>query len=812
MHYNRFQQWMNLSALLKYGFLVAGILTYLPLTAFEWMLGHGVVGGIFIELGNFEVYLTSLALAGAWWSLMFTEGLIVDGVEARLKSNGTVSSRDHHTDYLPKRAKGFFGFPVSLDQFIVYTALGVSGISIIVWKADSVFWAGLSSVAGILTAYIFMLILCLPAVARYPGDPPLPFFWKNGDREEKLDQGKKFEQYKFFALSNFLLLLLVLGIVMLLFSPSIGLWKKYEAWEPPAAAYLLVMFMLLIWIIGALKFYLSPVRISPLAAVIVFMILSYNIWGVDHYYVVEVVKPKKVVDSKKDGGKLLPHEVVIVEENKAKPDKKGTKKNLVIVTASGGGIWAAGWLAQGLKSLINARPELKDEIRLLSGISGGAVATAFYVDGMLRYANKRPKPSPKRCQRKNKLSVQSNLDLILHRVFENAVCSSLSVTGYGFAYLDFWRFVTGGILPRSRNDRGTLLEEKWARTAAGMWVERKDHYKLLELREHIKNGLIPAFILGATVNETGRRVMITPIDFSKSEPNKENKPGKARGDTLWEYLRLVAKKDDKGKKGNAKCTDPKKCSLQELLESGTKVPDMSLWTAARLSATFSYVSPSARMELWAPKEQKRERPNPKQKKGKRRAHHIIDGGYYDNYGVTSALDWLDLVLHERVNGKLKNAFDRVLIIELRSSPEKEPGEVEPSQGWKSALLGPVAGILSIRDAAAKTRNEIDVVRFMSSWENRFKKKGDHVCFKRLVFQPKSKDKDGKENRVPLSWHLTSRQIDRLEDEWNRALVYEIDNQQKNKIKDMNDFLKPDCKTEEKKEKGKEAQAGGTSKK
>ena len=65
--------------------------------------------------------------------------------------------------------------------------------------------------------------------------------------------------------------------------------------------------------------------------------------------------------------------------------------------------------------------------------------------------------------------------------------------------------------------------------------------------------------------------------------------------------------------------------LLEDLYDGHSV-DIALVSAARLSATFPIVSPSARAAGSWPK---------------RYRYHFVDGGYYDNYGMSTLLEWLD---------------------------------------------------------------------------------------------------------------------------------------------------------------------------
>ena len=242
------------------------------------------------------------------------------------------------------------------------------------------------------------------------------------------------------------------------------------------------------------------------------------------------------------------------------------------------------------------------------------------------------------------------------------------------------------------------------------------------MRSAILNHTIPAPIFGATlIWSRGRRVIVTPIDFPRETTRH-------RGDTLSEFL----------------------------LDG--EEADVSLWTAARLSATFAFVSPAARAELRPP-------PDGPAIPPRHQAHHAIDGGYYDNFGVTSALDWLEPVLKARENRQLGLDFDRVLVIQLRAFRRTAPRDVRPQTGAVAALLGPLIGLAAIRDGAAISRNDIELVRFASAWKKRMravagKGPGERpfdICLATL--QP------GPGAEGPLSWHLSTEDKKRLEGSW-----------------------------------------------
>jgi len=207
--------------------------------------------------------------------------------------------------------------------------------------------------------------------------------------------------------------------------------------------------------------------------------------------------------------------------------------------------------------------------------------------------------------------------------------------------------------------------------------------------------------------EAGQRLMITPITFA---------PG-IRAPTLQEFLFGTV--------------------------AATPEPDVDLWTAARLSATFTYISPPARSWLDARSTQK---------------EHLIDGGYYDNYGVTSALDWLTPVLWAQKNGDARLRFKRVLIVELSGFAEPDPEFVKPADGLTTTLFGPtLTAFLALREGIATSRNRIDLDHFKRSWNEALR---GQVQIETVKFQPGPNRRPG-----PLSWHLSSTEIESLKNEW-----------------------------------------------
>lgn len=758
MRFRRFQQTMNLIAALKYEIALAALLVYAPFTAFEPAPGSRMLGGLFQELGFHETAWAVLFLLTASWSLMFICGLLVEGKAARWRE---IAGRgggglepvpgDEDRAYFPPFASRVFRVPVTWRHVAWYAAAAAGpGALVMVWFAGpvpemlvSAAGAGLAALA----AFFILLVLCLPVQLADGGYSPVPgnpvsaflarylgflspvflglrravsFAVKTVGMTYVLDpKSRLIDLDHFFSLTNVAGLLALLFFFGNVFQPPVPF--ELDAVNPPSVVYVFILVTLLIWTIGAMQFHFSRIRFSPVAVLLVLMGAGYMIGDVDHFYHVDRTPVKEAGFEP-----LTPVEA-------ARNSLGG--ENLVVVATSGGGIRAAGWTAKVLANLTEGRPGLVNEIRFISAVSGGAVGAAYYLHGMRSWKD------PDEARMKAYGGGRVGLNGVLSEVFANSVASSLSSVSYGVVFLDFWRLVTGGILPLNRFDRGMMLEDQWeytANTSAGS-EEHGDgefltsaHYmdevggdRLIDFVSAIREGRLPAPLLSVTNMETGRRIMITPLTFG---------PGKIpRAPTLDEYLFGGGGDPDRPPEHRA---------------------DIGLWTAARMSATFAYVTPAARAAIHS-------NGGGIVKSEPEQMQHLIDGGYYDNYGIASAMDCLEPVFRARLDPSSRLRFNNVMLVEIRSSYPVPPAEIPPQSGYKTALLGPLLGLSSIQDGAAVSRNRIEFARFAETWRDRFGNAGLDIRIENTVFHPPENSFE------PLSWHLTSRQIEEIDGWWTR---------------------------------------------
>ena len=273
----------------------------------------------------------------------------------------------------------------------------------------------------------------------------------------------------------------------------------------------------------------------------------------------------------------------------------------------------------------------------------------------------------------------------LRAVRFNAKRSSLSAVGWGLAYPDLVRTfpVLGSVVVPQTFDRGWSLENSWA---TGWREKGLKTPTIKEWREDARNGLRPAVIFNATSSETGDRFLISSTDTSSK--------GTQRFFTLFPT-------------GN-----------------------MDVTTAARLSATFPYASPLARPSAGS----------------LRKAYHVGDGGYYDNSGLLSAVEWL-----RDAGTALQGKTVLLILIDAKAADEKEGS----SWSWQKQLVGPIETLLHVRNSSQQLRDSIE--RDMAHDYLAYQKDPVNVTTVSFLF--------ASQEPAPLSWHLTADQIKQIRDSW-----------------------------------------------
>ncbi|MDX1501987.1 MAG: patatin-like phospholipase family protein [Thermoanaerobaculia bacterium] len=684
---------------LRVGLLFTALLVLLPLAALGWPAAAAeFVGNLLVGLHpakplagrgprtlfSGDVLVTCCWLFGAAWSAMFTWSLVARS--ARWERTGI-----------------YDGDPalVTSPQAAVFTSIALLGAVVVVamarpggrrgTRAQALIGAGAGAAAAagavhllalpVLRADAGFLPLALPTFERLAGRSTwavelhagvsrcfasLDFLFRDFLFVET-SAGTRLRPDHYFATVCTIFLALVLAI---------GFVRNHRgtARLRPAAAYVLTLGVFLVWAVLAVQ-----VRLGTWSPILLVLLLWLAIPGrllpsADHYFGVRRVDRPLEVE---------PRELSAAR----RPGDDGPRPPLVVACASGGGILAAGWATWVLARLVERDRRLAGDLRLVSGASGGSVGFAFLLERLLEGG---AEPAE-----------------LYDDAHERSVRSSLAAAAFGLAYADLTRFLSLQLTTLARAgklwDRGLLLQRAWYRNSGAATVRtvRADPGLAAAVRER----RAPVPIYNATALESGQRVMITPLRFSR--------PRRGRARTLPELLRSPRASVD-------------------------------VWTAVRLSATFPFVSPATRA-LW--------------EEGLAGSdEHLVDAGYHDNFGISSALDALEEVLAEPDRWPERIALVEIEPFAAPDEADEAPGPV-PFPGWAAAALGPLAGLVTSHFAAQRERNRQALARFARRWRGQAEGDRRRPLFEVFRFEPLA-GAGG-----PTSWHLTPAEKRALQDGW-----------------------------------------------
>lgn len=173
--------------------------------------------------------------------------------------------------------------------------------------------------------------------------------------------------------------------------------------------------------------------------------------------------------------------------------------------------------------------------------------------------------------------------------------------------------------------------------------------------------------------------------------------------------------------------------------------DLQLPTAARLSATFPYVSPSARPPQGSPS-----------------FRHFGDGGYFDNYGLFSAMAWLEDALGSLSPDRSDKL--QVLLLAIESFPvDDSAAPVSHGRLWQ--LLAPVDLLYNARSYSQRSRDDLEVSLFQTRFEHIYGLRPNQFTTVTLRYRVTGDC----EKSPPLSWHLTPGEKQCIANSWQAVL-------------------------------------------
>ena len=240
-----------------------------------------------------------------------------------------------------------------------------------------------------------------------------------------------------------------------------------------------------------------------------------------------------------------------------------------------------------------------------------------------------------------------------------------------------------------------LLDRGWAMEQAWKRHMREPGASLNGWRQDVAAGWRPSTAFGVTVVETGGRHLFATYDANPCATPATGCPD----DVTHDY-------------------------------------DVPIVTAARLAATFPIVAPVARAQVDAP------------------AYHLSDGGIWDNFGLTAALEWLNGAMPALANPPDLPRRE-VLLIEIRSSPTERARPPEEERAWAYELIGPLRAMNGVRSNAQRVRNEFEVLQLADRWAA----SSNAPSLTRAIFELS-------DPQAKLAWHIGRRDLQRIKDAWS----------------------------------------------
>jgi hypothetical protein len=368
---------------------------------------------------------------------------------------------------------------------------------------------------------------------------------------------------------------------------------------------------------------------------------------------------------------------------------------LILVCVSGGGIRAASWTAGVLVRLAQAIPTFVERTWMITGASGGMVGAAAWVSN---HSRRRQEPGTAR------------LD------FETiADADGLTAVARALAFDDIPR----SILPVVNHaNRGFELQRVWKDLDEQQGGTTAFAQTVAELRKGEEEGQWPSLVFSPMIVEDGRRFLISNLKL-RTVTRAINDwvavfPGGPAGQTPVSTSAFHA---------------------EEVL--GEPWKHLSLGTAARLSASFPYVSPATVLPT-------------------RPRCRVVDAGYYDNYGVDIATSWLRKALEKNPRW-LEANVSGVMVVQIRDGVRT--ARKEPARGKQMHLppddtscvgrlmralegvTSPIAGLFAAREAGMDFRNDAQLEAVMEAFRRA------HIPVATTIFELKGE--------LALSWRLSS---------------------------------------------------------
>jgi hypothetical protein len=374
----------------------------------------------------------------------------------------------------------------------------------------------------------------------------------------------------------------------------------------------------------------------------------------------------------------------------ARPGREHFKEvyPVYIIAAQGGGIYAAYHTAMLLARIQDACPEFSNHAFAISSVSGGSVGASVFASlAKAMAADPHPgaspaNPCPDLEANWRKLAETPGSSRGKMEQATRAILSSdfLSPLAAGALFPDF----TQQFLPFQvgQFDRSRWLD----RAFEGAWrqagIKGPNPLEESVLKLWSPEGKAPALLINTTEADSGRRTVIAPFRvlqagwefaeyLAKDEPDAGARRQELLHFPLWNKGQLGAAKFD--------------CQGR----------DIPLSTAAGLSARFPWLSPAGSLTTNC---RVQRGPEGGKWQAVSRKVRLVDGGYFDNSGVETALDVIDYLQRETGRAVIERKWPRFSFHLIVLTTNEFP--IRAAYGMGDAVE-PIRALLSTREARAQ---------------------------------------------------------------------------------------------------------------
>jgi hypothetical protein len=382
-----------------------------------------------------------------------------------------------------------------------------------------------------------------------------------------------------------------------------------------------------------------------------------------------------------------------------------------IIVSAAGGASRAGFLVGGLiGKLLDERAEATSiggtqplrrfdrQLFAISGVSGGSLGAAVTYAALADARDDAPPCRKNRWQHDDQWFLAGRDDLDAQKM-PNASwrsCLELLLSG-DFLSPVFVRMISNDLVGIG-GDRAIALEQSWERRYEEMTGHNTLAEPLTAVRQRAVNGKgwLPVLLLNGTSVETGRRIVTSDVAVPDRLPAPEITADRMLIDAYDLHSLLESR---------APQHDPVAAQAVGALPSGpthqSPRRDVALSTAATMSARFPVISPHGSI-IGA---------------DGRIVQRVVDGGYYENFGATTALE-LARVLKARYGLTpmviLVNNEPATAPIDCIDDDQQNFEPAIPSQRtWFSILTSPLEAVGNTRNARG-TYAAVDLCTFLKS--------------------------------------------------------------------------------------------------